>query len=116
VSLCLKTDGRAAHVFGLRPEAVFAVMVVDGVFTEIGKVDPATGCTTVVTSGIEGEHSAKQSRHYVGLAVDFRIRHVDAEDAIYAHELIRRRLGPTYFVRLESTHIHVHYMGAAVSL
>ena len=58
----------------------------------------------VVTSGLEGEHSAG-SFHYYGLALDLRF----PPDIARAIRELRAALGPSFDVVEEKTHIHVEY-------
>jgi hypothetical protein len=111
MSVAVKSQGDHAEMAGFRPEILFAVLIADGVFTSLQAPDPETGADCVVTSGLEGDHSPR-SRHYVGLAVDFRIRHLIIGKQIRAFELLKKRLGPEYFVKHEATHIHVQFNGS----
>jgi hypothetical protein len=97
---------------GIAPEMLIALAVADGVFSSLEAPDPETGADAVVTSGLEGEHS-ERSRHYVGLALDFRIRHLVLGKQIRAFELLTKRLGREYYVKMEPTHIHVQFNGSA---
>lgn len=66
------------------------------------------GRELVVTSGTEGQHSAR-SLHYYGYALDFRIKGIPL-DIIHSIVLtLRQELGDSYRVLLEATHIHVEY-------
>lgn len=66
------------------------------------------GHELVVTSGLEGTHSAG-SLHYYGLALDFRTHYLNAEQLPELAEKLREALGPDYDVVIEKTHIHVEY-------
>lgn len=66
------------------------------------------GQELVITSGLDGEHSAG-SLHYYGLAVDLRTRYFLGEDKMKVTKLLRKALGSGYVVLAESTHIHVGY-------
>ena len=76
----------------------------------------------VITSGLEGKHTAKHSDHYTGCAVDFRIR--DLRTDIQAEEVARRLqevFGKDYLVicELAKQHIHVSWrplQGEAVNV
>lgn len=59
----------------------------------------------IVTSARDREHSAG-SWHYYGLAVDFRIMDLEAEDVQKIFVKLKDSL-PGFDVILESTHIHV---------
>lgn len=62
----------------------------------------------VVTSGLEGTHSA-YSFHYYGLALDFRHRYFSEDVRKIAVEDLQLALGKSFDVVLEKTHIHVEY-------
>jgi uncharacterized protein YcbK (DUF882 family) len=62
---------------------------------------------TVITSGDDGKHSMN-SLHYVGRALDFRIRHVKSDDIGPIAAELRQAL-PGYDVVRETTHIHIEY-------
>ena len=63
-------------------------------------------CT--ITSGREGEHS-ENSKHYRGLALDFRTRHLSRANRRKLAEDVRHVLGDDFDVVLELTHMHVEY-------
>lgn len=66
------------------------------------------GQELVVTSGLEGEHSAG-SLHYYGYAVDLRTRYFTDVEKREAYDYLVARLGVTYDVIWKPTHIHVEY-------
>ena len=66
------------------------------------------GHELVITSGLEGEHSAG-SLHYYGLAVDFRTNYFSREVLGKISHLLRIELGRCFDVILYETHIHVEY-------
>jgi len=79
-------------------------------------VDTVTGCAPenynpTITSGCEGIHK-KDSKHYKGRALDFRIRDLSRETAEQWADRITGRLGFCYTVILKSNHIHIQYDGA----
>jgi len=89
---------------GIRPEMLLAIMVADAAYTRFG-------FECVVTSINDSDH-AKTSRHYQGMAADFRISHLPTGPPGYAvgiSDEIQLDLGLNYFVLLESNHIHVSY-------
>jgi hypothetical protein len=63
-----------------------------------------------VTSGNDGQHMPG-SKHYTDEALDFRSRHLTAEQQAAWVLAIRRRLGSHYDVVLEHNpeHLHVEY-------
>lgn len=75
--------------------------IVDGVYNHFGYECVATS----INDSIHHE----TSRHYQGMAIDFRIRHLPDDLSFEISEEIKHRLGKHYYVRLESDHIHVSY-------
>jgi len=98
--LCFKSG---VQVQGLAPEMLIALDTATEVFNEQGK-------DCIVTSARIGDkHIAKYSRHYAGLAVDLRRRHLTLEQVEDVRVALKTALGPDYKVLLESTHYHVSY-------
>jgi len=67
--------------------------------------------TLVVTSALDGTHSAS-SYHYYGYAVDLRIRHLNKNQKVRVWTRLKdllRTKSPYYLVILEKDHIHVHF-------
>jgi hypothetical protein len=62
----------------------------------------------VITSAIDGEHSAG-SYHYYGYAVDLRTRYFTDNEALDVAKKIREKLGNDYTVLFETNHIHIQY-------
>jgi hypothetical protein len=87
---------------GVRPEVLLIIMIADQVYTEYKHA-------CIVTSINDSTHS-DTSRHYQGMAVDFRTKHLP-NDAIAREiaEELRKRLGRHYLVLFEHNHIHVSY-------
>lgn len=86
----------------IRPELVLVCSIISSIFIR-------AGYDCVITSISDGVHGSG-SRHYVGLAADFRIRHIDSKITIDTLvDIIRRSLGVDYDVVLEADHIHVEY-------
>ena len=87
---------------GLKLPMRKVLKVADAVYKEHGK-------ELVVTSALDGTHSAG-SYHYYGYALDFRTRYFDSQDekTLVARK-IREKLGDKYRVILESTHLHIQY-------
>ena len=66
-----------------------------------------------ITSGIDGKHRPKNgkiSKHYLGYALDFRIRDFPESLTRWVNQLVRK-LGDRYTVLLEIDHIHIQYDG-----
>ena len=66
------------------------------------------GQELVVTSALDGEHSAG-SLHYYGYAVDFRTRYFSDLKSQEIVQELQRILGDDYTVIFEVNHIHVQY-------
>lgn len=66
------------------------------------------GQELVVTSGLDGTHSAG-SLHYYGRALDFRTRYFTNEICNQVANELKANLPNDYDVVLHSTHIHVEY-------
>jgi hypothetical protein len=92
---------QGVQMVGLQMPMRKALIVADDVWKRYGK-------ELVVTSALDGEHSA-QSLHYYGYALDFRSRYFTDEEKKYAAENLRKILGSDYHVIEHSTHIHVEY-------
>lgn len=87
---------------GVRSEMFFAATVIDQVYEDHG----VKYC--FITSAKDGKHGFG-SLHYVGLALDFRVRNVPEEVRESIHKEIVKRLGKQYDVLLKSTHIHAEF-------
>lgn len=74
----------------------------------VARVWQSRGFPLTVTSGLDGRHSA-QSKHYVGLAEDYRTRDVPKSMVEQMASEIRAVLGRDYDVVVESDHLHVEY-------
>lgn len=86
---------------GLRTEMQIALSVVGSIYEK-------HGYDCIITSGLEGAHS-KGSRHYVGLALDFRTRHLREGYEKHIAKEITNALNDEYDVVLEATHLHVEF-------
>lgn len=101
--ISLKNEGTRARVGGIKPEMVFASMVVERIYR-------SWGVDCVVTSGTEPNPKRKKgSKHLTGYALDFRTRDIQANRRRDVAEEIQEALGPDYIVLLESDHLHVGY-------
>lgn len=71
------------------------------------------GLGVVVTSWADGQHKA-DSLHYIGRAIDLRIKHVAEEDRDRVYGYLADQLGPSFDVLWESRgsqneHLHIEY-------
>ena len=89
---------------GIKPEILLAIQIADGIWSRAGQ-------ELVITSITDGTHS-KKSRHYIGMAADFRTRYF-SDVGVKAVEFdLKESLGPEYYVLVHSTHIHVQFNGS----
>ena len=86
-------------VNGIKPEMIVALIVINACGGKQG---------AVITSVVEGTHS-RGSLHYVGYALDVRIRDRDADEVLMLVKKIRECLTDEYDVILEDTHIHIEF-------
>ncbi len=86
---------------GMTPQILLVIMVAEGVYGE-------HDYPLVVTSVCDGKHSWN-SLHYVGMAIDFRTRHLAAGDNLKITGELKACLGLEFDVVLETDHIHVEW-------
>ena len=72
------------------------------------------GQECVITSGRDSVHG-RNSRHYIGMALDFRTRDLNPNDYVKIADKVRKVLGEQYFSQVESNHLHVQWNGKAES-
>ena len=89
-------------IAGARPEIIIAMTVADQVYKGI------TGREVVITEVTGGKHGTG-SLHYVGAAIDVRIR--DLSKILVSRIVLQLRecLGENYDVVLETDHIHIEF-------
>jgi hypothetical protein len=90
---------RGVDVVGINPELVLAYCIAQQVYAEYG-------AECIITSVKEGKHGWG-SLHYVGLAIDLRIRHLEEGHAELIAADLRDKLGPQFDCVLEKTHLHL---------
>ena len=83
----------------LRPE-------IRNALNEINNIYRNNGEELIITSTYEGTHSPG-SKHYANDAVDIR-RSVRCHAAIII--LLKDTLEPEFFILVEASHIHIHYI------
>ena len=86
---------------GLKLPMRLALKVANEVYKENGQ-------ELVITSGLDGTHSAG-SYHYFGYALDLRTRYFVHHIALKVAKEIQERLGSKYTVIFEGNHIHIQY-------
>ena len=109
MSLILKsTPKNQAAIISPSLAMPILLMVANEVFTELG-------FDCVITEDIGGRHSAK-SRHYLGLALDFRTvsQGMTIEQSEKAGQMMRDRLGDSYYILVEDDHIHAEFRGVPI--
>ena len=92
---------------GIRPEIIAALLVIEPILKGYDQ-------ELVITSCRDGRHS-KNSKHYLGCAVDIRtwqLENDDTTDAVVV--LIKSALTSEYYVVNEQTHIHLQFNGAPI--
>lgn len=89
---------------GVGSEILLAIWISEKVYQELGATQ------FCITSLSDGRHKAG-SKHHCGKAVDLRIWTLPKDKWEQAAKIIQHRLGATYFVLLESNHIHIQYNG-----
>jgi len=88
-------------LMGIQPVMAIAYTIASDIFRE-------EGVECVITSGLDGVHS-RSSRHYSGLALDFRTRHLPTERHKPVRDKLASALGDEFDCVLESNHIHAEY-------
>lgn len=90
-------------IFGVRPEIVWASIVVLQVYADLGNVE-----NCVITSCIDGTHK-RGSDHYAGLALDVRVWGFSDEQRAKARDMIDERLTDEFEVFDEKDHLHIGF-------
>jgi hypothetical protein len=88
-------------ISNLTPQMLLGVLIVRDRYR-------AMGYECNITAGRDGKHK-KNSLHYSGNAIDFRIRDVPQQIRTDLSSRIRRSLGQDFQVVLHNTHLHVEY-------
>ena len=86
---------------GIKPEMAAALPAIAQVISE-------ASVTPVITSCTDGQHG-RNSRHYVGLATDWRNRDIKKAMRPLVAQAIRDALGPEFNVLEEDTHFHIAF-------
>lgn len=95
----LKTGIKIA---GLQPELILGLFIADGISQK------EFGRELTVTSIIDGVHM-KGSKHYLGMAADFRTYDMQVGAAPALVTRLKECLDSWYDIVLESDHIHFEY-------
>lgn len=93
----------------VKPDSVPPVLLhytpeVDRLCRMVDEVLHGFGLHAVITSGMEGTHK-RQSKHYSGRAVDFRINWPSGKRTEF-FEMLQKRMGSEAKYILESDHLH----------
>ena len=94
---------KGVKIRGVVAELAFVMPAINDV---VEKYDTIEGC--MITSVTEGKHS-KGSRHYIGCAMDIRIRNMAKADPKKCVKALKMALGKDFDVVLERHHIHIEY-------
>jgi hypothetical protein len=95
----LKTGIKIA---GLKPELMLGMIVADGIAQrEFGK-------ELTITSVVDGVHM-KGSKHYLGMAADFRTYDMQPGQAVSLTKRLKESLDEWFDIVQESDHIHFEY-------
>jgi len=86
---------------GLRAEILLGVIIAKDCFED-------RGYELILTEGTGGKHG-RSSKHYIGMAVDIRTRHLPLGMSQDITNDLRKRLGTDFDVVLESDHIHLEF-------
>lgn len=97
-----------ANLAGIRMPMRRVLIAADKIWSKLGQ-------ELVVTSGLDGTHSAG-SLHYYGYALDFRTRYFNEDQKKEAavrltEELTQSQVLDPYRVIIHKTHIHVEWRG-----
>ena len=92
---------RSVEIYGLHEKMQKVLNTVEEIWDDYGQ-------EAVITAGRDGTHK-KNSLHYSGKALDFRIRYFADELHEEIAERLSEELGDAFDVVLHSTHIHVEY-------
>ena len=90
---------------GLKPEMIVALLIAHSIITTHFGVD------CVITSGTDGVHSKRTSKHYVGYGLDLRSRDIPEDNRQECADLISDALGSEFYVAFETNHFHISYDG-----
>ena len=89
------------HIPGLKIQMRSVLSIADKIWDKLGH-------ELVVTSALDGTHSAG-SLHYYGFALDLRSRYFTPDQKKQAVLLLSKALGPDYDVISHASHIHIEY-------
>ena len=91
---------------GIKPEIVLAAIVIEPLFEKYGVEMVATSC-------MDGKHS-RNSKHYLGYAIDLRSRDLSSKDQQLLLIDIRAALTAEFYIDLEKDHYHLQFNGSAI--
>ena len=91
-------------ISGIKPEMVLCISIVHTIL-ESHNID------AVLTSCTDGTHS-KNSKHYLGYAIDLRSRDCDQADCPAIASDMQEDLGDEFLVIFEKDHFHIQFNGS----
>lgn len=92
---------QGVNPIGIKNEMILGNQIVEGVYAD-------WGYECVATSINDSDHD-EVSRHYQGMAIDYRVRHLIEKHKQEIEDEIKRRLGRHYKVIRKPLYIHVSY-------
>ena len=96
---------KGVSLLGLKPEMLIALMIAKDIIESYN-------IECVITSGVEGKHSKKTSKHYVGYGIDFRSRDILENQRQEVADKIDSALGNEFYCAFEVNHYHISYNGS----
>ena len=92
---------RGVILYPLRNEMRRGLRTIERIYKQFGY-------ELTITSGLEGEHSAG-SYHYIGCAVDCRVRNVKKKDRGPLFTALQLALRDPFDVVMHKSHIHIEF-------
>ena len=91
----------------ISPEMIACCLVIEPILKNHGQ-------ELIITSCRDGKHS-KNSKHYLGHAIDIRIWDLQRDNTVNAVALLLQdALTDEYYVHVEPDHIHIQFNGLAI--
>jgi hypothetical protein len=97
----LKPGPNGPSMKGIQPEILAVIPIAHAIVQQWGK-------DLIITTGTDGVHM-KGSKHYEGLALDLRTRHLIPAARVAFSDELTKALGREYDVVLHKSHLHVEF-------